>query len=620
MRRSRCLIPLTVLVLLLDILLVSMPGVSGSPVTCLPNQYKCHDGGCIPALWMCDGDQDCPDGGDEASCPEEVPCAGFRCTDGRCVTLNWRCDGQIDCVDSSDEDPLICGNITCPASKFSCRNGQCVSTKLICNGHNDCTDHSDEEECPPRQCHPEEFLCGSSCVSVSVLCNGKEECPGGVDEADEICMAGPKTPCSVEEFSCDDHCVPFSWRCDGHPDCDDETDEENCGSEPSLLIFNNNHIAKLDLTGKSREDVEFESGEVAALTGNLGASEIFWIDGDQRVIFGKSLNNGTNRREIVRNVGNATSLSVDWIYKLIYWIDSETRTISVSSLDGSKQKVLYKDNIFLPSAVAVDPLTGFIFWADMGETAKIEKVSMNGNNRTPLVTVDIWAPVALALDIKRSFIYWIDSKLNTISRIGMNGQHRKTVLHSKQFLAQPSGIAVFEDKIFWSDMEQDAVYSMSRRLHANVTRVTSMSDPTGLVILAQELQPSSVNLCLDLNAECPFLCVPSPWDPDHSPTYWCLSADRVESVAPSLYDQSENCTIAEGNEMSYNGNWVIAVLVCFGFSLIFCTIICCQTKTCWNFLNRRVFEKSKNYLKSDLDRTSSAAYMLTDLKTEEEDV
>ncbi|XP_075467815.1 CD320 antigen isoform X2 [Ascaphus truei] len=612
------------------------PRVSGSPVTCLHNQYKCPDGSCIPGLWRCDGDEDCPDGTDEATC-QEAPCAGFRCTDGHCVALTWRCDGHFHCADGSDEDPLICGNSTCPPAKFQCRNRQCVSTKLVCNGHNDCTDRSDEEACEPASCSPSSFPCGSSCLPLSLLCNGKIDCPGGLDESEGKCKPVHRPHCSAEEFSCDQHCVPQTWRCDGHTDCEDESDEDKCGSQPLLLIFNNSAIHKLNLDGEDSGDVEFGLEKVSALTGDWASSEIFWPDGERRVIFGKSLDMGTQRREIIKHLRRPTGLSVDWIYKLVYWIDAESRTISVASLDGLKTRKLYKDNISQPASLAVDPQTGFIFWSDIGEIAKIEKAAMIGNSRIQLVSVDIHKPLALTLDVKHSYVYWVDSELNTISRIGMDGQHRKVVLQSKQFLSNPSGIAVFEDLLFWSDLEREAIYSMQRRVHANVTTVAYMRNPAGLIILAREVQANSVNLCLEQRAQCPFLCVPSPWTSEHSPTFSCLSADHTESddiqhksgnYLPVLVTEEnrnrENpsesiLAIGKENEMSYNRSLVIAVSVFFSLALLSCILIRCRTKTNWGLLNNIFFEMSKKYLKQDMDRTASSAYMLTDLKNEEED-
>ncbi|XP_053319737.1 CD320 antigen [Spea bombifrons] len=582
---------------------------------CLQNQFQCPDGKCIPVQWQCDGDNDCPDGEDEDACLREMVCSGFQCTDGRCLSLRWKCDGHADCADGSDEDPLMCRKCTCPEGTFQCHNRECIPSRLVCNGHDDCTDGSDEEACSPKQCSPEEFLCGLDCLSVNVLCDGKTDCSGGLDETKERCDLESKSHCSASEFSCDGKCVPLAWNCDGHTDCEDESDEENCGSIPFLLVFNSSTITKMDLNGERREDVPFISS-VAAVSGVLNSSEIFLVDREKRVIF-RSLEDTSNTSStIIKDIGPATCICVDWIYKLVFWIDSSSKTICVATLDGSKQRILHKDNISLPGAMAVDPLTGYIFWSDMGDEPKIEKAAINGVDRIPLVTAHIRRPVALTLDLKHSSVYWVDSELNTISKIAMDGQDRKVVLYSTDFLAKPSGIALFQDKIYWSDLEHDAVYSMPKHQQANATKVTSVSQPFGLLIFDRELQPDGLNLCLEQGATCSFLCVPSP-SQELSQAYNCLNSD---SNYISCLPETVNTGDSVEKISFYTSSLVFILSVLFSASLIFCVILYNWNKTNCNLLNTRLFEASKKYLKPDLDRTTSSTYMLSDLKHEEEDV
>lgn len=49
---------------LLGLICVHLTGPSAG--SCLPTSFQCRTSGfCVPLIWRCDGDQDCPDGSDE---------------------------------------------------------------------------------------------------------------------------------------------------------------------------------------------------------------------------------------------------------------------------------------------------------------------------------------------------------------------------------------------------------------------------------------------------------------------------------------------------------------------------------------------------------------------------
>ncbi len=75
-------------------------------IACLELSFDCNDGGRVPLLRECDGDEDCTDGSDEAGCP------AFNCNDGEVVPGGIECDQNPECADGSDEHDgcsvLIC--------------------------------------------------------------------------------------------------------------------------------------------------------------------------------------------------------------------------------------------------------------------------------------------------------------------------------------------------------------------------------------------------------------------------------------------------------------------------------------------------------------------------------
>lgn len=144
---------------------------------CTNKEFQCKSGRCIPLMWVCDGEDDCPSKEDES---EECrsPHGGntcqpsyFRCDSGKCIPGRWVCDYEPDCNDNSDE-PANCVMRNCSSSEFRCGDGRCIPGIQQCDGEYNCNDMSDELLCVEKNCSAGEFKCPNHnvCINGNFIC------------------------------------------------------------------------------------------------------------------------------------------------------------------------------------------------------------------------------------------------------------------------------------------------------------------------------------------------------------------------------------------------------------------------------------------------------------------
>uniref|UniRef100_A0AAQ4RBI4 EGF-like domain-containing protein n=1 Tax=Gasterosteus aculeatus aculeatus TaxID=481459 RepID=A0AAQ4RBI4_GASAC len=564
-----------------------------SPLTCGPNHLRCNTSECVPLMWSCDGDPDCADSSDEG--PERcggdgapyllnrrINCTAeeFRCANGECVRLTWKCDGDPDCKDKSDESE--CPLLTCRPDEFQCGDGSCIHGTKQCNKVHDCPDHSDESG--STKCEgPLKFLCkNGECIDSAKVCDSVKDCKDRSDEPKKECglnecminnggcshvctdrpigfecqcptgyqLLDKKTCGDIDECenpdACSQICINYKgdFKCECHEGYEIDPATKTCkaeGKSPYLLFTNRHEIRRIDLVKRDYSQVVSTQKNAVALDLDVANNRVFWCDRFHRKIYSAFIHEASDPSQQVPLLDSLlqtpVGLALDWLQHNLYWADSGDKSISVASVDATKRRVLINSDLSEPRAIALDPHHGFMYWSDWGTRAKIEKAGMNGVDRRVLVADNIEWPNGITLDVANRRLYWVDSKLHLIASVDLNGAHRRTHVSSAETLGHPYALAVFEDRIYWTDRDRSAVFMANRLTGQDIhTLAENLNDPHDIVVFHQLRQPQgpdSCNLGSVANGGCEYLCLKAPQITEHSPKYTCACPDG-QDLGPDM--------------------------------------------------------------------------------------
>ncbi|XP_029905112.1 low-density lipoprotein receptor-related protein 8-like [Myripristis murdjan] len=507
---------------------------------CKKDEFSCHTRRCISLRFRCDGKDDCGDGSDELSC-QNCSAGSFSCgPSAACLPMSKLCDGRTDCPDGRDEGGDLCQMAqprtppACTVSEFQCGDGHCVPQTWRCDHSPDCSDGSDEDNCEQNECLVNNGGCSHLCVDqpLGFLC----DCPSNMrlvmdSQCEEIDTC-------LESDVCDQLCVHHSGRltCSCHEGYQMSPTSRECkakGAVAQLVFSSAEGVRWISITGTEYRELATRlpgPGPVAAWAANR---TLYWAGQGQGSIYRVSLDGKPQEPVLVlKGQGSVSGLAVDWIHHLLYWTDEESGSVNMGRLSGLAQWPLIR-GLDKPTAVAVDPLQGLLFWAESGSSPKIERAGLDGQDRMALVTTSIRRPTAISLDVPRRLLYWADQGMRTISRVSLEGRHRKTVVESNGYLDRPFGLAVFEGFVYWSE---EVTHSICRADKHNGSHfqvlLSDIASPGGLVPVHPVLQPNGPAVCGGSGKVCQHECILIFGS--ETPRFTCTSTETGQTSAGEL--------------------------------------------------------------------------------------
>lgn len=113
-----------------------------------------------------------------------------------------------------------------------------------------------------------------------------------------------------------------------------------------------------------------------------------------------------------------------------------------------------------PRSIVLYPTEALMFWTDWGRNSHIGVAFMDGSHAKNLVDDNIHWPNGLALDWPNGRIYWVDAKLQNIESVTIDGNDRRIILEN--VMKHPYGLAVFENRLYWSDWDTESIESCDK--------------------------------------------------------------------------------------------------------------------------------------------------------------
>jgi len=250
-------------------------------------------------------------------------------------------------------------------------------------------------------------------------------------------------------------------------------------------------------------------------------------------------------------------LAMDQATGLVYFSDSGKARISACSIVTSICATIY-ENLSQPRGIAIHSSSRLLFvseWASVEQNShgQIIVMNMDGSAARPIVTKDIAWANSIAVDETIDRVFWSDAQRDTVESATVEGKDRRVIV---QDISHPFGVAVFEDRVFWSDWHEYRLYSANKFTGRDIRMLVSSPHRINGIAVYHTVPTSVHNSCFE--SRCSHLCVPTGTEGQisHMETYSCkcpadmhLASDRLTCRRNVFTDPVNRLIVAAGNNL-----------------------------------------------------------------------
>ncbi|XP_036069941.1 pro-epidermal growth factor [Oryzias melastigma] len=232
--------------------------------------------------------------------------------------------------------------------------------------------------------------------------------------------------------------------------------------------------------------------------------QVYFASSAQKTIERVHLSGGSRDLLVADGLHSPEGLAVDWVHRRMYWTDSSKSTVDGSTLDGLDRETVVREKLERPKGITVHPLEKKLIWTDVGSRPVVEASSLEGGDRAVIASSGLVAPTGLTIDFTENRVFWCDQKRGVIESAGLDGSDRRVL--SENQVGQPFDLAVFEDRLWVSDWEQQLIRTVHKRTGKNLQWTHSSFLLPASVVVLHDLAKPGADACLHLNGGCAQVC------------------------------------------------------------------------------------------------------------------